>query len=150
MPITERDGDIVEGFCQMLHDPDPIVRERAAHAWCLWESATPDWPPTPGLAPRFRDPAYALAFARIVTHYVRHDAWLGGGQVLRDADKLADIPSVLINGRFDFQSPLGTAWELHRKLPRSDLVVVDNAGHAASNSAIVNELVRATDRFSNS
>jgi len=28
------------------------------------------------LAPRFTDPAYAMAFARLVTHYVRHNAWL--------------------------------------------------------------------------
>jgi proline iminopeptidase len=37
-----------------------------------------------------------------VTHYVRHYAWIEDGSLLRDAGVLADIPSVLVNGRFDF------------------------------------------------
>jgi proline iminopeptidase len=149
VPITDRDDDIVEAYHRLLYHPDPSVRDRAAHAWCLWESATPDWPPTLGLAPRFRDASFALAYARIVTHYVRHNAWLGDGRVLRDADKLADIPGVLINGRFDFQAPLTTPWELHHRWPRSELIVVENAGHAADNRAITRQLIRATDRFAN-
>ena len=122
-------------------------RERAALAWCLWESATPDWPPVSGLAPRFCDPSFAMAYARLVTHYVRHNAWIGDGSLLRDVDRLAGIPGVLVNGRFDFQAPIATAWKLHSLWPRSELVVVNDAGHAASNPGITRELIRATDRF---
>jgi proline iminopeptidase len=147
LPPRELDGDVVEAYCRVLRDPDPQVREHAARAWCLWESATPEWPPKPGLAVRFQDPAYALAFARIVTHYVRHDAWLGDGAVLRDIDRVADTPGVLINGRFDFQAPLEIAWELHRRWPCSELAVVGDAGHSAGNEGIIGELIRATDRF---
>src|SRR2546423_10129876 len=114
VPSAEGDQDIVGTYHRLLEGPDPMVRERAARAWCLWESATPDWPPTAGLAPRFRDPAYAMAFARIVTHYVHHNAWLEDGILIRDAARLADIPGVLVNGRFDFQAPIANAWTLHR------------------------------------
>ena len=147
LPVADRDGDVVEAYCRLLSDPDTTVRQHAAHAWCLWESATPDWPPVPGLAARFSDPSFAMAYARIVTHYVRHNAWLGDGRVLRDVDRLADIPSVLVNGRFDFQAPIATAWELHHRWPRSELIVVNNAGHAANNPGITQELIRATGRF---
>lgn len=147
LPVGDRDGDVVEAYERLLHDPDPAVRHQAPHDWCRWESATAQWPPTSGLAPRFQDPSYALAFARIVTRYVRHDGWLGDGRVLRDLDTLADTPAVLINGRFDFQAPLATAWEVHHRLPRSELVVVDDAGHAADHPGIARELVKATDRF---
>lgn len=68
--------------------------------------------------------------------------------MLRDADRLADTPGVLISGRFDFQAPLAVAWELHQRWPRSELVVVDDAGHAANNRGITREIIRATDRFS--
>jgi proline iminopeptidase len=150
LPITDHDDDVVEAYHRLLYHPDPAVCDRAAQAWCLWESATADWPPAHGLAPRFRDASFALADARIVTHYARHDAWLGDGHVLRDAAKLADLPGVLVNGRFDFQAPLTTAWELRRRLPRWELIVDDNAGHAADHRDITRELVRATDRFSKS
>jgi proline iminopeptidase len=62
-------------------------------------------------------------------------------------DSLAGIPGVLVNGRFDFQAPLAGAWKLHSLWPRSELVVVNDAGHAASNPGITAELIRATDRF---
>ncbi len=146
VPVAQRDGDIVEAYHRLLHDPDPTVRRRAAEAWCMWESATPAWPPPTGLAERFTDPTYALAFARIVTHYVRHNAWLEDGSILRDADSLADIPGILVNGRFDFQAPIANAWELKRVWPRAELVVVDDAGHSV-NPGLAQELIRATDQF---
>ena len=88
-----------------------------------------------------------MAYARLVTHYVYHNGWLGDGSVLREVDRLAEIPGVLVNGRFDFQPPLATAWKLHSLWPRSELVIVNDAGHAAGNPSITEELIRATDRF---
>jgi proline iminopeptidase len=147
LPLGERNGDIIESFRRLLSDPDPAIHQQAAKAWCLWESATADWPPTNGLATRFRDPAFALAFARIVTHYVAHNAWMEDGSLIRGAAALAKIPGVLINGRFDFQAPLGNARALHREWPNAQLIVVDNAGHSPDAPNLTNELLRAGDRF---
>lgn len=149
LPAAEQDSDIVEACYRLLHDSDPAIRQRAAEAWCTWESATPSWPPATGLAQRFSDPAYALAFARIVTHYVRHNAWLEDRSLLRDAGSLAGIPGILVNGRFDFQAPIANAWELKRVWPRAELVIVDDAGHAAGPN-VTRALIRATDRFAGS
>jgi len=147
LPHADRDSDIVEAYYRRLHDPDPAIRRQAAEAWCTWESATPAWPPTQGLSPRYRDPAFAMAFARLVTHYISHNAWLEDGCLLRDANVLANIPGIMVNGRFDLQAPIGWAWDLKRVWPRAQLVIVDNAGHDASNAAITRELIRATDQF---
>ncbi len=146
LPPADQDGDVVDAYHRLLIDLDPAVHERAALDWCTWESATPDWPPQGGLAQRFTDPDYALAFARLVTHYVRHNAWLEDGVLLRGAGALADIAGILVNGRFDFQAPLANAWELKRVWPRAELVVVPDAGHGG-NENLDRELARATDRF---
>src|SRR5207237_2600047 len=106
LPEAERSGDIVAAYYRRLNDANLAVHQRAAEAWCLWESATPAWPPLAGMAERFTDPRYALAFARIVTHYIRHNAWLEDGKLLREATSLAGIPGILVNGRFDFQAPI--------------------------------------------
>ncbi len=140
------EGEVVETYHELLGDPDPEVRRRATEAWCLWESATPAWPPTDGLAERFKDPDYANAFARIVTHYVLNDAFLEDGILLRNADRLQDIPGALIHGRFDFQAPLESAYALSRAWPRAGLVVVGEAGHMPTD-AVAREITRATDRF---
>src|SRR5271155_3406370 len=147
VPAALRDGDIIEAYCRLLNDPDASIRNQAALAWCTWESATPAWPPAHGLSPRFRDPVFRIAFARIVTHYVRHYAWLEDGSILRDAGAIADIPGIMVNGRFDLQAPIGWAHDLKRVWPRAKLVIVDEAGHDASNASITGELVRATDQF---
>jgi proline iminopeptidase len=147
VPAADRDADIVEAYSRMLHDPDPDVRRRAALEWCMWESTTPEWPPTPGLDERYADPDFALAFARLVTHYIRHDVFLEDGSLLRNAHRLADIPGILVNGRFDLQAPIANAWELNRAWPRAELVIVEDAGHAGGDPAITQELILATDRF---
>jgi proline iminopeptidase len=148
VPNELRDVDVVEAYSHLLFDPDAEVRTRAAYEWCLWESATPSWPPIAGLDERVEDPAFALAFARLVTHYVRHDAWFEEDELLRGIGALDGIAAVLVQGRFDFQSPLGSAWAVHRAWPSSELVVVDDAGHDAGAPGIEQEIVRATDRFS--
>jgi proline iminopeptidase len=145
LPPGRGDGDVVDAYHRLLYDPDPDVCRDAAEAWCLWESAMPSWPPKEGLAERFTDPDYALAFARIVTHYVRANGWLEDGALLRGAGALAETPGILVYGRFDFQAPLENAWVLKHAWPSAELVVVDDAGHSAGDG-IVRELVRATDR----
>ena len=68
------------------------------------------------------------------------------GVLLREARALRDIPGVLINGRFDFQSPIAYAWELARAWPGAELVIVDDSGHGTSTSVCC-EIDKATDRF---
>ena len=146
LPASERENDIVETYNRLLSDPDPAVRRRSADAWCAWESATPSWPPTNKMQKRFTDPDYALAFSRIVTHYVSHNLWLEDGILLRNANALQKIPGIMINGRFDFQAPIGNAWELKRVWPRAELWIVDETGHSP-NERLDQELVRATNKF---
>jgi proline iminopeptidase len=143
---ADGDGDLVAAYYALLQDEDPSVRERAAADWCAWEDAVvaldPDAPPNP----RYADPRFRLAFARIVTHYFHHRAWLEDGALLHDATRLADIRGILIHGRLDLGSPLVTAWELARAWPGSELVVV-NAGHLNTDEGMSEAVVAATDHF---
>lgn len=142
--------DVVEAYHRLLNDSDSEVRRRAAEEWCLWESATPHWPQREGLDERYRDPDFAYAFARIVVHYVRANAWLEDGELLRGgAGALAGIPGALVNGRFDFQAPVDNAWALSRVWPRAELTIIDDAGHAMKPATIA-AIRSATERFSRS
>jgi proline iminopeptidase len=146
VPAANCDADVPDAYYDLLHDRDPAIRYRAALDWCRWESTTLSWPPSHQLSARFTDPDFQMAFARIVTHYVRHNAWLTDGVVLRNAARLSAIPGVLITGRFDLQAPIGWAWDLRRAWPNAELVIVDDAGHDGS-SSIVRQLVQATEQF---
>ena len=76
-------GDLVAAYHRLLHEhPTLAVRARAARDWCAWEDAVqslePGWAPHP----RYADPAFRMTFARLVTHYFHHRAWLADGQLL--------------------------------------------------------------------
>lgn len=145
VPVRYRQRDVVDSYAAWLSDPEPEERGRAALEWCTWESATPGWPPHEGLESRFHDADYALAFARIVTHFVRHNAWLEDGVLIRDARLISHLPAFLVTGRFDFQAPISNAWELKRVWPAAQLVIVDEAGHG--NAEVGLAVVRATDQL---
>jgi proline iminopeptidase len=139
--------EIIEGYHRLLHDADPSVAERAAVAWSGWEAGTITLRPRKALVESFTQPRFALAFARIENHYMRHSGFLAEGQLVRDAALLAGIPGVIVQGRYDACTPVRTAWDLHRAWPGSELVVVDDAGHAFDEPGIQHALVIATDRF---
>jgi proline iminopeptidase len=103
--------------------------------------------PNAAVVKHFGDPHVALSLARIECHYFVDQAFLRPGQLLDDAPRLAGIPGVIVHGRYDLICPFENAWALHRAWPGSELVVVPDAGHAASEPGIRSALVAATDRF---
>lgn len=147
VPEADRDGDLVEAYARLLEHPDVRVRARAAHDWCEWESSLlsviPDYKP----GRRWADPDFQMAFARIVTHYFRHNAWLEEGRLLREAHRLRGIPGILVHGRMDLDAPLTTAWELAQAWPDSELVIVSGAGHSGSDPGMTEAVLAAIDRF---
>ena len=88
-----------------------------------------------------------MAFARIENHYFTHGGWFTEGQLIADADRLREIPGVIVQGRYDVATPAVTAWDLHQVWPEAELVLVGDAGHAYSEPGITAALLAATDRF---
>jgi proline iminopeptidase len=146
VPADARDGDLVAAYDRQLNgDVDRATRFRAAQDWCDWEDAVlslePGWSPNP----RYEDPAFRMTFARIVTHYFSHGAWLEDDQILRDAHRLAGIPAELIHGQHDLGGPADAAHELAKVWPDATLHLVDT-GHGGG-EAMTSRIVAATNRF---
>jgi len=132
VPEPERDGSLVDAYSRLLDDPDPAVRDRAARDWCAWEDALACSPPSA----RYRDPAFRLNFARLVTHYWRHAAFLPDGALLRGLDRLQGIPGVMVDGREDVGMQLGIGSTIAKSW--GEYVVVDEGhGATASTTAVV-------------
>ena len=145
-------GDPIAAYHDLLFDPDPAVHGPAAVAWASYEAACITLEPAQTLIEEFADPAYALAFARIENDYFVHGGWFtttaaGEGQLIADAGRLADVPGVIVQGRYDLCTPAVTAWDLHRAWPRAELVMAPRSGHAWTEPEISEALVAATDRF---
>ena len=145
LPGPDRDGDLVSAYTRLLVDPDRDVQQNAARSWWEWEQAIVSVESGGRPNSRYDDPSFRLGFARLVTHYFSHAAWLADDQLLADADRLAGIPGVLIHGQLDIGSPLRTAWQLAQAWPDSKLVILPAAGHTSA--SLGDQVVAATDAF---
>ncbi|WP_436786350.1 prolyl aminopeptidase [Yinghuangia sp. YIM S10712] len=146
IPEDER-GDLMRAYHRRLNHDDPEVRAEAAVAWSVWEGSTLSLRPRPDVVAVHGERDYALAFARIENHYFVNNGFLSEGALIAGADRLCDIPAVIVQGRYDVCTPARTAWDLHRAWPEADFVLVDDAGHAYDEPGILDALITATDRF---
>jgi proline iminopeptidase len=145
-PAEER-SDLVRAYHARLVGPDEALRLRAARAWCAWEAAAMTLLPRKSRAPENAGDDGLLALARIETHYFVNQAFLDEGELIANAGRLAAVPGVIVQGRYDCVTPPATAWELHRAWPGSVLQIAPDAGHASSEPGIARRLIEALDGF---
>jgi len=147
IPLVER-HDLISAYHRRLTSSDAATRLSAARAWSVWEGATSFLHVDADFVSGHEDAEFALAFARIENHY-----FVNGGffeeenQLLRDAHRIADIPGVIVHGRYDVVCPVANAWELHQAWPKSQLVITPASGHSAFELENIDALITATDAF---
>jgi proline iminopeptidase len=147
IPEVER-ADMMSAYYRRLTSPDAATRVAAARAWSVWEGATSFlWQDRTHIASSGEN-EFALAFARIECHYFVNGGFLEhDDQLLRNVERIRQIPAVIVQGRYDVVCPMRSAWDLHRAWPEADLKIVQDAGHSAFEPGIMHELLEATDRF---
>lgn len=147
-PIPEDERhDMMGAYRRYLTGTDRKKQLECAIAWSTWEGGTITLLPNPDYEAHFGEDDYAIAFARIENHFFVHGGWMDEGQLLRDAHKLRDIPGVIVHGRYDMPCPAKYAWQLHKAWPKADFHLIEGAGHAYLEPGILDQLIRATDRF---
>lgn len=140
--------DLMAAFHRRLTSGDEATRLAAARAWSVWEGATSFLHQDPDFISGHEDAAFALAFARIENHYFVNGGFFDADdQLLRDAHRIAEIPGVIVHGRYDVVCPVQNAWDLHQAWPQADLRISPASGHSAFEAENTDALVRATDGF---
>lgn len=148
IPPEER-HDFVTAYYARLTSSDTAVRHAAAKAWSVWEGSTSKLLPNPEMMNRYGSDEFADAFARIECHYfINKGFFKRDGQLLHDVDRIRHIPAIIIQGRYDVVCPMKSAWDLHRAWPEATLQIIDDAGHAASETGILSALLAANEHFS--
>jgi proline iminopeptidase len=140
----DKRDNFINAYYDLLTGDNELARMGAAKAWSLWEAHCATLRPSHEVVEHFGDPHTALALARIEAHYFINDAFIVPNQILNDVDKLAGIPGIIVHGRYDMVCTLDNAMALHNIWPDSQLHIIRDAGHAASEPSITDALVRAT------
>lgn len=146
IPPEER-HDLVGAYYRRLTGPDLHARLRAAQAWSGWEASVSKLVPDEQLIREFVADHTALAVARLECHYFMNRLFLADDPILPNVPALEGIPCRIVHGRYDMVCPMQSAWELHKALPGSELRIVPEAGHSATDPGLVHELVQATQDF---
>ena len=146
IPASERHR-LLDAYYERLTGPDELARMAAAKAWATWEASCATLRHDPAGLSQFTSPHRALALARVEAHYFVNDCFIKENQILNNMETLADIPGQIIHGRYDMVCPLDNATELHHRWPGSELCIVREAGHFATEPALTDCLVKATDEI---
>jgi len=132
---------------ERLRSADPAIRDRYAMAWAKYEGKIAFLEMPDETLDKVLQGMNLYTFALLENYYMANACFLKEGQLLNDAGKLADIPVTIINGRYDVICPPLTAYRLHKRLPKSRLIIVERAGHATLEPGIAAELVKAMRTF---
>ncbi|MBO28139.1 MAG: prolyl aminopeptidase [Rhodobacteraceae bacterium] len=145
VPEEER-HDMIGAYHKRLFSGNLAAEQRFGRAWAAWENALAS---IHSSGAGHEGPSdYSRAFARLENHYFTHAGFLEfDGQILAHASRIADIPGVIVQGRYDMICPPTSAYALAQKWEKCELKMVRNAGHALSEPGISAELVRTMDRI---
>ena len=147
IPENERDN-LIEAYRKIFYGDDEEKKLSAAKAWSKWEASCSFINYNPDAVKDSLNAEFALAFALIENHYFVNKGFLENeNQLLDNIDIIRNIPTIIIQGRYDVVCAPTTAYELHSKWPESELVIAPFSGHSAFEKEITHALIKATNKF---
>jgi proline iminopeptidase len=141
-------GDTIPNYLYaMIHNGDSTVRQKYSRIWAKYEIKISGLEISDDEVEKELNSFNPLAFGLIENYYMANRCFLEEGQLMNNANRLDDIPIVLVNGRYDLICPPITAYNLHKKLPKSQLIIAESSGHWMGEKPIEKELLKAMRKF---
>jgi proline iminopeptidase len=76
-------------------------------------------------------------------HYFVNACFMKPNQLLDEADKLAGIPGIIVQGRYDLLCPPSTSQALVARWPDAEIRTVEGAGHTLYDPGVRNAVMKA-------
>jgi len=148
-PLSQEEQiDLITTLHTKVMDPDPSIHMSMAHAFMHYDTAAGTFRANPELIAKISDKK-ALSVARAFIHYSAHNFFLTDNQLLHDIEKIAHLPVIIVQGRYDIICPPQTAYDLHTHLHNSQLWFIPEGGHFALDPFIARGLREALDAMKN-
>ncbi|QIP02319.1 prolyl aminopeptidase [Bradyrhizobium symbiodeficiens] len=135
----------VEAYYRRILDADPAVHGAAARAWHDIERALSEHKPA-----KTRLDLASLNVWRTLpatpfmeAHYFINDSFMSEDQLLRNADRLAGIPGIIVQGRYDLLCPPETSHALAKAWPGSEIRIVEEAGHSLYDAGVRDAVMKS-------
>lgn len=147
IPNTNK-NNLLEKYTELVFSKNKECAHKAAVAWNQFEgSILKLMPPTASNENSEVDYDFELARAKVQIHYINHNCFVNGEEILKKSKVLKNKPVSIIQGRYDMVCPPKSAHELHQMIPNSKLMMIPDAGHSASETGTLSALLDATEEF---
>jgi len=146
IPEAER-GDLLEAYWQRLTGDDRELALEAARRWTIYEVSCCTLLPNEEFLSHFSEPDVCWAVARLEAHYFRNLKPDPDSLLLDGVERIRDIPSFAVHGRYDIVCSVKNLIDLADAWPELDTVISPDSGHSSHEPGITRELVAATNRI---
>ena len=141
--------NLVKEYTNLVFGSNFDIAKKAAVAWNRFEGSILKLLPTSNVNDSNEEINYEfeLARAKVQLHYINNLCFIDGNDILNKVEVLKGIPVEIVQGRYDMVCPPKTAYDLKQSLPHSELVIIIDAGHSASEDGTLSALINATEKF---
>ncbi len=140
--------NLLEEYTRLVFGNNFNIAKKASVAWNKFEGSVLKLLPTSDLSDNKEiNYEFELARAKVQLHYINNLCFIDGEKILNKVEVLENIPIEIVQGRYDMVCPPKTAYDLKQRLPHSQLVIIADAGHSASEDGTLSSLISATEKF---
>lgn len=135
--------NIFHAYWKRIFSEDASLALAASIQWSNFEAEIMSLLPATSMPSNPPDPAVVVGRARVQLHYLAHNGFVAGDEMLANIDKIRHIPAHIIQGRYDMVCPPDTAFELHCRWPEAEFTMVPDAGHSAMEPGTIQVLMES-------
>jgi proline iminopeptidase len=144
LPEQER-AQPLDAYFRRILDSDFAVHGPATRAWGETERILSEHTPN-----RVRLDLASLNSSRALpttpfmeAHYFANDCFMQPNQLMNEAGRLAEIPGIIVQGRYDLLCPPATSHALGAVWPRAEIRFVEGAGHTLYDPGVRDAVMKA-------
>jgi len=144
LPEAERSAPL-DAYWRRILDADSAVHGPFAHAWHDTERILSEH--LPGRVRLDRNSLSASkslpATPFMEAHYFQNDCFMRPNQLLDEAGKLAGIPGIIVQGRYDLLCPPATSHRLAAAWREAEVRPIEGAGHTLYDAGVRDAVMKA-------
>ncbi|MBR1144338.1 prolyl aminopeptidase [Bradyrhizobium sp. AUGA SZCCT0431] len=142
LPPAERMQPIDAYFRRIL-DPDTAVHGPAARAWGETERILSEHAPGRARLDPVNSSRALPATPFMEAHYFANDCFMRPNQLIEEVGRLADIPGIIVQGRYDLLCPPATSHALAAVWREAEVRLVEGAGHTLYDPGVRDAVMKA-------
>jgi proline iminopeptidase len=142
LPPAER-AQPIDAYFRRILDPDAAVHGPAARAWGETERILSEHTPNRGRLDPVNSSRALPATPFMEAHYFANDCFMKPNQLIAEAGRLAGLPGIIVQGRYDLLCPPATSHALAAVWREAEIRFVEGAGHTLYDPGVRDAVMKA-------